>query len=576
MNCSERLQVRRKLLRKRVWAVAAMLGTFALTGNALAAETAAQADVQDEAQAREQAQAGEEAEAAPKAETNQKAQSVTDAAEDIDVGVADAANGARLIVSTQQGMYVGTRHKTVHSFKGIPFAAPPVGELRWRPPQLPAKHQGITAATALGPACLQVGIKRDSSEDCLSLNIWTADPGAKRPVMVWIHGGGLRVGSNDIAGDVFANSTLDNPAVVVSINYRLGPLGFFSHRSLKGKHANFAVLDMIAALKWVQANIEAFGGDKDNVTLFGVSAGGMAVNMMLTTRLSKGLFHRAIVQSGYGTWPLQHTRHARGTAALDMDGTVQPTAESSTRALVQKITQAEQTREVLYSLTGKDLIEALDGFQLPYVDGQSLKAEPAIVFARNQHHRLPLIIGGNSNEGTVMPGSGITVEWFANSFSSVDARVRKLYAPDFAESDVAGWQRVFGDNRYLLAAKVQGDLMARSAAPTWMYYIDFVPSQFKGQWKGTPHGSDAWFLFSGLDSDDPEISTFARAMQRYWLNFAHTGDPNESGTQDWPAHTEANDVWLRMGEENRAETGPIADKLELLVQRHERRTTPGH
>lgn len=491
----------------------------------------------------------------------------------------EAPRNNKITVSTTQGMYQGVTENGVSRFLGIPYALPPVGERRWQPPKPMRSHEGIVPATAVGAACLQTSKDRVSSEDCLRLNIWTPEVGSgSRPVMVWIHGGGFRGGSNDIRGEIFANpSDQTNPAVVVAMNYRLGPLGFFSHRAIKGKHANFGVLDMVAALQWVQENIARFGGNPDNVTIFGVSAGGMAVNVLMTSPLSKGLFHKAIAQSGYGTWPLARTRHAKGVEVYDLDGSVLPSAESLTAATLSNVTgtrrRARQSREELYALPGKAIVEGLDGFQLPYVDGQSIKAEPGIRFARNKQHKVSFITGGNSNEGSVMPGSGIDTERFAAGFGSDARSIRKLYERDFSRDDTQGWQRVFGDTRYLLAASVLGEYMATSAQDTWLYYIDFVPDSFKKQWRGTPHGADAWLMFNGDTSKDPAVVAFTRQLRSYWLNFAATGNPNAEGLPVWPAHG-ASGEWLLMAENSTARPAVIEKKLKLLKNRWQRRVSP--
>ncbi len=500
----------------------------------------------------------------------------------------EPAPQAKPIANTAQGMYQGIKVAEVNAFFGIPFAQPPTGANRWAAPDKLPPHQGIMPTAALGPACLQTGMERSSSEDCLTLNVWTPSVGTgKHPVMVWIHGGGLRVGSNDVAGHVLADPQQHaNPAVVVAINYRLGPLGFFSHRAIKGKQANFGLLDMIAALEWVQTNIEGFGGDRDNVTIFGVSAGGMAVNMLMTSPASKGLFHKAIAQSGYGTWPLSHTRHARQRPALDLDGAILPSAEQVSSDLIRTLIPGKQSRAALYQLSGQSLVAALVGFQLPYVDGQSLKAEPGIRFAQNKQHKVPFITGGNSNEGSVMSSSGIDAEDFAGGFGSDKKTIRRLYERDFARDEYSGWSRVFGDARYLVAAQLQGGSMARAGSATWLYYIDFVPEAFKTKWVGTPHGMDAWMLFNGHSSDDPAVVEFSRNLRAYWLNFAETGNPNRTKTApapsattavklfEWPANTATANQWLYLSHTPKAQSDVIGAKLEVLMERYRKRTAP--
>jgi para-nitrobenzyl esterase len=483
------------------------------------------------------------------------------------------AVGNSPVVATEQGSFSGVDVGEVVAFRGIPYAQPPVGDRRWRPPAPPAVHTGVLPANELGKACMQTRPGLEVSEDCLYLNVWT--PGldeGERPVMVWIHGGGFRAGSGDIGGEVLAREDV----VAVSFNYRLGPLGFFSHDELRGKDANFGLLDMVRALEWVKTNIGTFGGDPNNVTIFGVSAGGMAVNLLMVTPSAQGLFHRAIAQSGYATWALPRSRFATGTATLSMEMVPQASAETLASALIAGIDDALQTEASLRAVDAGALTSALKGFQLPIVDGQSLLDEPGILFGRGEQHDVPFMTGGNSNEGTVMRGSGVAVEAFANSFGDDAERVKNLYADDFRADDSraneeAAWQRVFGDNRYLLSAHVLGASMARVASPVWLYYVDFVPAAFKDEWIGTPHGMDAFFLLQGHTSEDPAIKALASRMLGYWVNFARTGDPNGRGLLSWPAHGQENPAWLVFGHEDAIAQNVLGAKLALLTERYERR-----
>ena len=209
------------------------------------------------------------------------------------------------LVDTTHGPYRGVLQNDVWSFKGMSYARAPIGTLRWAPPVAPEKFADPRPAVQFGPACVQPPSESIArvSEDCLSLNVWSPVDAHQAPVMVWIHGGGFLTGSGQIPGERLAQDT-----VIVSINYRLGPLGFFSHAALDNAQANFGLLDMTQALRWVRDNIAAFGDDPDNVTVFGVSAGGMAVNLLMVHEDAQGLFHKAIAQSGYGTWSLPRAK----------------------------------------------------------------------------------------------------------------------------------------------------------------------------------------------------------------------------------------------------------------------------
>jgi para-nitrobenzyl esterase len=476
------------------------------------------------------------------------------------VAVADRV----VTVQTGQGTIAGEVSGTMAVFKGIPFAEAPVGKLRWAPPVPEKAHQGVLDARVQGPACLQSQRAERPlvmSEDCLNLNVWTpAIDDGKRPVMVWIHGGGLRAGSSAVAGEVFA----ERGQVLVAINYRLGPLGFFAHEALDLPSANPAILDMVLALEWVRDNVSAFGGDPENVTIFGVSAGGMAVNLLMVTDAAEGLFHRAIAQSGYATWALPRSLAATGPAARAMDGNPAASAEDLSRALVAKVAPDTSSAEELYALDGQALVDALVGFQLPVVDGTTLPAEPGQLFLQGRQHDVPYMTGGNSYEGTVMGGSGISLDDYAAFVADELSDAEKLYAADFAISRKMGLSRMFGDNRYLLSARVLGTAMAKVSNSAWLYYVDFVPPSQKDQWLGTPHGVDAYMLFGGHASDEAETRELVARMRSYWSNFASGGDPNGEGLLTWPAYRAESDEWLVFGAEDTLRSGVLDAKLDLL------------
>ena len=486
-----------------------------------------------------------------------------------------SGTAAAAVVDTEQGQFRGVDADWGWTFLGLPYAHPPLGDLRWRSPQPAAAHEGVQAASDYGPACPQPHFGQlavaATSDDCLTLNVWT--PGlddGKRPVMVWIHGGGFRAGSGRIAGEVLAARNL----VVVSFNYRLGPLGFFSHEALDSREANFGLLDMVLALRWVQANIGQFGGDPGNVTIFGVSAGGMAVSLLMVSPQAEGLFHRAIVQSGYGTWALPRTRHAPSAKVRSMTLAAPASAEDIARHWVAKAggePGAPVTAERLRGLDGMALAEVVQGFVLPLVDGVTLPEEPGLLFARGRQQDVPLLVGGNSNEGSVMPASGISTAAFADYHRDGAGMLESLYADDFKSGRDAALARMFGDNRYLLAARMAAAGMGQVQSPAWLYYLDFVPAERHGEWLGTPHGYDAAILFAGAQSQDPAERALASRMQALWVQFARTGDPNGEGEPAWPPYDRRTDQWMVLSGQDRAEAGVIADKLDFLESHYRRR-----
>jgi para-nitrobenzyl esterase len=479
------------------------------------------------------------------------------------------------VVATMQGSYQGYAADGGIAFKGMRYATPPVGSLRWQSPKPAGPHKGVTKADSFGPACLQsVRAGRAAppmSEDCLTLNVWT--PGVddrKRPVMVWIHGGGFRGGSGNGSPGVF----VANDVVFVSLNYRLGPLGFFSHEALGSRHANFGMQDMVLALEWVQDNIARFGGDADRVTIFGVSAGGMAVNLLMVAEASEGLFHRAIAQSGYGTWPLLRARGAAEAAPTDLFLEPAMRAETHASELVAGITDRVPTAEVLRELDGRKLVSALKGFQLPIVDGTSLREEPGILFLKGLQHRVPYMSGGNSFEGSVMPGSGITAEDMTRVWQAQMAEISQLYKVDYDTLPSLALTRLFGDQRYLQSARVLAGAMASVSTNSWLYYIDYVAEAQRGKQPGTGHGTDAYLLLSGAGAPDPVTNALSRRMVAYWVNFARSADPNGDGSLTWPIYDRGSDQWMVFGAEDAARSDVIAARLDLLESRYLRRVGP--
>ncbi|NKB97087.1 MAG: carboxylesterase family protein [Pseudomonadales bacterium] len=476
-------------------------------------------------------------------------------------------------VKTIQGEVVGFEENGRNVFKGIPFARAPVGNLRWQAPGKLETSKPPIDASSFESQCTQKNVPA-SEEDCLFLNIWTNGlDQAKRPVMVWVHGGGFRGGSGNIDGHPLAQEDV----VVVSFNYRLGPIGFFAHEELEGA-LNFGLLDMVAALEWVQGNIEVFGGDPTNVTIFGVSAGGQAINLLMASPRARGLFHRAIAQSGYGTWPLPRVSGLKSRWLKNWLGEPVADAVSVSQALTAGLGVSDDLT-TLRTLPARDLVNALDGFQLPIVDGISLPDEPAVVFMQGGQADVPYLTGGNSYEGSVQGGSGVTLENVAAGFAYADANVRSLYAADMTQDETLGWRRVFGDMRYVLSAHTLADAMSTVASPTWKYYVDFVPAAQKDDWPGTPHAMETVFLFSGHASPDPEVKALSKRMRGYWSRFAKFGDPNGNSARDsrnterlvWPSSTAESPKWLVLSHEDRIEGNPLGGKLGLLSGHYIRR-----
>lgn len=485
---------------------------------------------------------------------------------------------AATIVQTQYGAVRGTVTDRIPTFKGIPFAKPPIGALRWAAPQDPAPFSGIFDATQFGPSCLQslaylqrLGGER-VSEDCLTLNIWTQKASTeKRPVMVWIHGGAFRGGTSIIPGEVLAKKGV----VVVSVNYRLGPLGFFAHEKLKQDVANFGLLDMVKALEWVRDNIAVFGGDPQNVTIFGVSAGGMAVDLLMVSEQAKGLFHRAIAQSGYATWPLPRSRRAASPALKNWAGDGVPNAEDLGEQLVKSI---GQTHGDLRKIEGTALVDATPpGSYFPIVDGVSLTEEPAVLFLRGQQHDVPFLTGGNSFDGSARPGLMSSSE-YAAALGAAFEDAKKVYGVTSEDDLEDALTLMFGDHRYVLSARVLADAMKTVHGNAYLYYLDFYTDEFARLFgaserrSGAPHAADTVLLFGGHLFPSPEAQALAKRMQTYWVNFARTGVPSGEGTPAWPAYNKADGAtWLILGQTDEPKSSVIKSKLDFWERLYQKR-----
>jgi para-nitrobenzyl esterase len=431
------------------------------------------------------------------------------------------------------------------AFKAIPYAAPPVGPLRWRPPQPPASWKYDRQAAADGPACPQAintdgrpnggGYVGPISEDCLTLDVF-APPGigvgklAAAPVMVWIFGGGNSAGADSIApndGRFFARDGV----VLVAMNYRLGPLGFFAHPALtkddkRGEPlANYGLMDQIAALKWVKRNIAAFGGDPANVTIFGESAGGLDVLTLMVTPDAKGLFAKATVQSG-GGWSAPVTMQQAETAGV---------------ALADKLGLPETTTaEQLRALPVDKLVGA--GNAQIVVDGRLVVETAAQGFARGHQAPAPLIIGTNTWEASLLPPSA-----YAAYASTTPDAVKAAYADDAADPNKLA-QSLFTDAAMGAPARwfaAQGS----KKAGAWLYQFSYVRIARRGKIPGANHTSENPYVFdtqmivpnyaSEIEDPDRKLAAF---MHSCWVSFAKTGRPTcEADGRAWPAYTPASD-----------------------------------
>jgi para-nitrobenzyl esterase len=477
----------------------------------------------------------------------------------------------------------------VRVYRGIPYAAPPVGELRWRPPQPSERWHGVLQATEFGAPCTQLG-RPDrppmpgQSEDCLFLNVWTAaeTAEARRPVMVWIHGGGLNNGTARIDGEAFARSGV----VLVAISYRLNVFGFLAHPELSaesghGVSGNYGFLDQLAALEWVRDNIAAFGGDPQNVTVFGESAGGTSVHVLLASPLSEGLFHRAISESAWITPSIfSRLRTSDGTTSAEAVGEraaeLFVSAEPGDVLAALRAMPAEELRDAVLehrrALTSEEPAHRSRSAPFPVaVDDVLLPAYPVEVFRAGRQIDVPVIVGFNADEGSAYVRT--------QGFSSLEAyraarrgvfgeradRVLELYpASDVDEMRLAVKEFVT-DTWYAHGARIMMRGMARVPSKAFMFHFT-RPSPVRPE-LGAHHAAEIPYVFNMLEDRSPKYGEadreLAHAMHAYWVNFARTGNPNGEGLPAWPVHEPGSELVLELGDVIRPVSDLRKDRLDF-------------
>ena len=470
----------------------------------------------------------------------------------------------------------------VVAFKGIPFAAPPVGELRWRPPAPVAAWEGVRDARRAGPICVQgEEVDAGESEDCLFLNVWApAETAEPRPVLYWIHGGGFTGGSGSTSIYDGARLAADG-AVVVTINYRLNVFGFLAHPALSaesphGASGNYGLLDMTAGLEWVRDNIAAFGGDPGRVTIFGESAGGGAVMAVMLMPQSKGLFHRAVAQSNWiHGWDRPLAGDAGGLTPAEAQGTAVAAAlgvgdlDPDAGLAAMRTASADDMLAAMRAGEGSPFLRS-GHVWAPNVDGWAVPDDPLAMYAAGRQHPVPLVVGMNGNEGSLMtralPLSG--AEAFALHLEGMypaDLVGALLAHYDVTDATMrAGLDHLVHDLYF--AGPVRAHARHQSAvAPVWMYHFTRVPPTPWGEALGAHHAAELVYVFGTLTTDDEpgerplglsplgdftEVDTgLSETMRAYWVRFAATGDPNGPGLPAWPAWDPASDRHLELGAE---------------------------
>jgi para-nitrobenzyl esterase len=478
---------------------------------------------------------------------------------------------------TESGPVRGVASDGVISFKGIPYAQPPVGALRWRAPQPVTPWQTVRDAADFGPGCMQTDYVQ-GSEDCLTLNVWRpAASSAPLPVMVWIYGGALVHGRTaQYPSDALAKQGV----LIVSMNYRLGRFGFFAHPALAEEapgevRGNYGYMDQRAALQWVRRNIAAFGGDPGKVTIFGESAGGGSVMVHLTSPLSRGLFHQAIMQSPglpaarAKVTPLTEIADAE-TMAVGYARSVGVTEKGSAALKALRALPAETLvegtsapEEVTALSAGKPII----GVAGPIRDGTLILEAPETALANRRQTMVPVMIGANDRDLGVGRATSKD-ELFA--LFGVDAnQARKLYDPQGDESLDELRQQVLADKTMLEPARHLANEMARAGQPTWLYRFSYVAESQRATLRGTLHGYEIPYTFDipdALVGDKVTIADKAMAAlaSAYWVSFAKTGDPNGGGRPPWPRHEAAVDRVMTFTDAGvSARPDPLKNRLDL-------------
>jgi para-nitrobenzyl esterase len=471
------------------------------------------------------------------------------------------------VIRTASGAVRGITEGDVDVFKGIPFAAPPVGEYRWRPPQIVTPWEGVREATEFGPNCAQAGwgaapgsIAPGSSEDCLYLNLWrpaNVKPGEKLPVMVWIHGGGFTGGSGSNPqnyGDHFARQGV----ILITINYRLGRLGFFAFPALSREYpeepkGNYGYMDQIAALKWVQKNIAAFGGDPKNVTIFGFSAGGVSVHSLMTIPAANGLFQKAI---GESSGARDGVLTGRPISKENADPFYPVSAETTGVNFARKHEIEGTDAAALTKLRALRVEEIVDGGQEtdgqggpriysgPILDGKLVVETAESAYKEGRQAKVPLIIGSNSAEigGPFVNASSSKEELFS-LFGGLKDEVKAAYDPD-RNKEFAEVQTEFNtDWVWAEPARFAARAFVAIGEPAYMYQFGYVPDAMKQMMRfGAGHGSEVGYVFDNLMNRDgspvtPKDKEVSKMMNTYWANFAKKGDPNGNGLPKWPVYT---------------------------------------
>jgi para-nitrobenzyl esterase len=480
-------------------------------------------------------------------------------------------------VKTESGSVSGVagNSPSVRIYKGIPYAAPPVGDLRWKAPKAAATWTGVKKADSYGTSCMQAPYPENSpyssensakiGEDCLYLNVWTAAKSAreKRPVMVWIHGGALTRGSGSTP-NYDGEHLAEKGVIVVTINYRLGVFGFFAHPELtkesdRNASGNYGFMDQIAALEWVQKNIVNFGGDPKRVTIFGESAGSWSVNVLTASPLAKGLFQRAIGESG--------AQFARVGSLADAEKSGERFAKNA----------GAETLTALRAKPAADLMKVTGGGSSPVVDGYLLPKDVRTIYAEGKQNDVPLLLGSNADEGTAFTGATVRAEGFKTSaksrFGDLADSYLKIYPANSDDEARKSSAAAMRDQTFGWEMRTWARMQNNTGkSKVYLYYFSKVPPGDWGAKLGAYHASEIAYVFETVKDGTPADKKLSDEMSSYWVNFATTGDPNGKALPKWPMFEgNKNEVAMGLGDKVEVIPAPHKDALDFIDAQNAKR-----
>ena len=476
------------------------------------------------------------------------------------------------IIKTESGKVEGTVENGIRAFKGIPFAAPPVGNFRWKAPQPVKPWDGVLKADKFAPGSIQ-NQKLEQSEDCLYLNIWTTANSDKEklPVMVWIHGGGFSAGAPS-ERTYFGQELTRKGVIFVSLTYRLGTLGFFAHPDLSAESpnkvsGNYGLLDMIEALKWVRKNISAFGGDPNKVTIFGESAGAIAISMLCASPLAKGLFWGAISESGGSFGPVGDSRQ---DGIISLKGAEKSGVEFIKQTGVKSIDE-------LRKMDPQEWFKGpMAGFSFwPNADGYVIPDDQYKLYSAGKFNDVNVIVGTNSDEGAMFARASEPDAYkkgIEQRFGDFAGKILKAFPGDTKEQTAGSSADIFTATAFAWPSWTWARLQSRTGkSKVFMYYFSQQQSKLPFMSmapRGAQHAAEIKYVLKTIDpkTGSEEDLKLSELMSTYWTNFAKYGDPNGKDLPVWPAFSEKNSSVMILNNNPKQAPVPNLDKLELMEQ----------